>query len=96
MSCSGNVGWVRRSGPVEGVPRTSTAKLVGDVASDLKAGRLSGDDIPLEVFRDPGSGALVSANTRSLSALSEAGMRPTNITHVSRHRVCWSGWPRSR
>jgi hypothetical protein len=34
------------------------------------------------VFRDPGSGALVSANTRSLAALSEAGLRPTNITHV--------------
>ena len=65
-----------------GRPAHLDGRLISDVAGDLKSGRLGSDDIPVDVFRDPGSGALVSANTRSLAALSEAGLRPTNITHV--------------
>jgi Pretoxin HINT domain len=54
------------------------------VAEDLKAGRLSRDGVVIHAFEH--EGVLVSENTRSLAALSLAGMRPTNIRmmdHVS-------------
>jgi hypothetical protein len=52
-----------------------------DVAADIKSGKLSPDQLRIEAFEH--QGRLVSANTRSLAALSEAGMFPTNITEVA-------------
>jgi hypothetical protein len=48
------------------------------VAADLRAGTMTPDQLPIEAFRLP-DGRLVSANTRSLAALSEAGLKPTNV-----------------
>lgn len=42
------------------------------------------DQLPIQAFRYEGQ--LVSANTRSLSALSEAGLLPTNVTVIQPSR----------
>jgi hypothetical protein len=55
-------------------------RSIYDVAGDLKAGRLSSDDIQINAFRH--NGALITENNRSLTALSLAGMKPTNINIV--------------
>jgi len=55
-------------------------RSVYDVADDLKAGRLSPDDVQINAFRH--NGALVTENNRSLTALSLAGLKPTNINIV--------------
>jgi hypothetical protein len=55
---------------------------ISDVVSDLKAGRLTPADLPIQAFIDPKTGELVSVNTRSLAALSEAGLRPTHVTII--------------
>jgi hypothetical protein len=53
-------------------------RSISDVAADLRSNKLSPDQLPIEAFRLP-DGRLVSANTRSLAALSEAGLKPTKI-----------------
>ncbi|MCP4600756.1 MAG: hypothetical protein GY847_09525 [Proteobacteria bacterium] len=64
----------------EGRPPHLAGREISEVAADLRAEILSPDDLPIEAFKFKGQ--LVSANTRSLSALSEAGLRPTNITII--------------
>jgi len=55
-------------------------RSVYDVADDLKAGRIEPDDVRINAFRH--NGGLVTENNRSLTALSLAGMKPTNINIV--------------
>jgi RHS repeat-associated protein len=55
---------------------------IRSVADDLISRKLSPDDLPLNVFRHAGSGALVTENNRSLTALSMAGMRPTILNMI--------------
>jgi RHS repeat-associated protein len=77
----------KRVGPKfgeEGRPPEIAGRLISDVAADLRAGRISPDVLAIEAFEYQGQ--LVSANTRSLSALSEAGLRPTNITRINPSR----------
>src|SRR6266571_7089382 len=62
----------------EGVPEYLRGRPISDVAADLQAGRLSPNDIPIKAFTTE-SGELVSINNRSLGALSEAGLKPTNV-----------------
>ena len=52
-------------------------KLVSTIAADLRANRIHPDRIPVQVFFH--NGELVSINNRGLSALSLAGLRPTNV-----------------
>ncbi|WP_430885885.1 hypothetical protein [Fusibacter sp. JL216-2] len=48
---------------------------IADVAEQLKAGTLSPDDLPIEyIVRD---GQKITLNNRSLTALSQAGLKPT-------------------
>lgn len=61
----------------EGVPDFLAGRPIADVAADLRAGVLSPDKLPVRVFEHKGS--LVALNNRSLAALSEAGMVPTQI-----------------
>ncbi|PYU28454.1 MAG: hypothetical protein DMG32_02695 [Acidobacteria bacterium] len=65
----------------EGVPEYLRGRPISDVAADLRAGRLSPNDIPIKAFTTE-SGELVSINNRSLGALSEAGLKPTNVEVV--------------
>ena len=65
----------------EGRPPYLAGRSISDVAADLRAGRLTPDQLPIEAFRLP-DGRLVSSNTRSLAALSEAGLSPTNVTII--------------
>ncbi len=65
----------------EGRPEHLAGRPIADVAADLKSGRISADDVPIEAFRH--GDELVSTNTRSLAALSEAGVTPTNVTIVN-------------
>jgi RHS repeat-associated protein len=65
-----------------GVPDYLYGRLVSDVAADLRAGILSPDQLPINAFVHS-SGELVSINTRTLAALSEAGMQPTIINIVT-------------
>jgi hypothetical protein len=60
------------------VPDFLKGKALEDVASGLSSGKLSPDKIPISAFEHQGK--LVSANTRGLTALSMAGMKPTNVT----------------
>jgi hypothetical protein len=55
-------------------------RSIYDVAGDLKAGRLSSNDVLINAFWHNGS--LITENNRSLTALSLAGMRPTNINII--------------
>ncbi len=66
------VPWVRRTG-------------LADVASELRAGTMSADAIPITAFEH--GGQLVSINNRGLAALSDAGLVPTNLTIVGRNSV---------
>jgi hypothetical protein len=71
----------RRVGPTfgrKGRPSHLAGRSISDVADDLRRGKLSPDDLPIDAFKLP-DGRLVSANTRSLAALSEAGLNPTRI-----------------
>lgn len=69
-----------RFGNDTGRPDYLAGRDYRDVAADLVDGKLSPNDIPIEAFEH--EGRLVSANTRSLATLAEAGMRPTNVTIV--------------
>ena len=70
----------------EGRPPYLAGRSISDVAADLRAGRLTPDQLPIEAFRLP-DGRLVSSNTRSLAALSEAGLSPTNDNHTADTRA---------
>jgi YD repeat-containing protein len=73
----------KRVGPtfgVEGRPDYLAGRTITDVAVDLRSGVLHPDQLPIDAFRYGDD--LVSANTRSLSALSEAGLRPTVINEI--------------
>lgn len=59
------------------VPSWMRNRSIADVADDLRSGRRSANHIRIEVFEH--NGELVSMNTRGLAALSEAGLRPTNV-----------------
>jgi hypothetical protein len=63
--------------------KAADAALV--VADDLRAGVLHPDQLPIDAFDYKGK--LVSANTRSLSALSEAGLEPTKINLIKPSRA---------
>ncbi len=78
----------RRVGPAFGTgsgrPDYISGRLVSDVAADLRNGVLHPDQFPVEAFYFNGS--LVSINTRTLAALSEAGLVPTKINIVEPSR----------
>jgi hypothetical protein len=71
----------RRAGPSfstkDGVPDFLKGRPISDVAADLRSGALHPDQLPVQAFEY--NGQLVSANTRTLGALSEAGMAPTKV-----------------
>jgi LysM repeat protein len=77
---SSNFGPAEINGRPTGRPDFLAGRDYREVAADLKANRLAANQLPIEVFER--QGRLVSINTRSLAALSEAGMFPTNITRV--------------
>ena len=64
-------------------PLTS-GRSIDDVARDLAdpSNPLSPDDLPITAFRDPGTGSLVSANTRTRAALARANLEPTKVDIV--------------
>lgn len=64
----------------KGPPEHLAGRPISDVAADLKSGKINPDDVPVQAFRH--GDELVSTNTRSLAALSEAGIRPTNVKVV--------------
>lgn len=68
-----------------GPPSHLAGRPISDVAADLRSGALKPDQLPIQVFKHEGK--LVSANTRSLSALSEAGMLPTAVTEIKPTRA---------
>jgi YD repeat-containing protein len=68
---------VDRQGRPTGRPEYLADRTISEVAQALKEGKLSPDQLQIEVFEY--QGRKVSANTRSLAALAEAGMQPTNI-----------------
>ncbi|MEV1287366.1 polymorphic toxin-type HINT domain-containing protein [Micromonospora sp. NPDC049679] len=69
-----------RVGPNFSSAGAFNGRSVYDVADDLIAGTISPDDVVINAFRH--RGALVTENNRSLTALSLAGMKPTNINIV--------------
>ncbi|TDD35529.1 RHS repeat protein [Actinomadura sp. KC06] len=73
----------RRVGPNFSSQGLFQGRPIADVADDLRAGRMSPNDVPVNVFRHS-SGLLVAENNRSLTALSMAGMQPTNIRVMDR------------
>ena len=64
------------------VPEYLRGRSLNDVVADLKSGKIEPEEIEIQVFRDPGSGKLVSINTRGLAALSDAGFRLINVKLV--------------
>lgn len=68
----------------KGPPVYLAGRPILDVAADLRTGILHPDQLPIQAFHYKGQ--LVSANTRSLSALSEADLLPTNITIIQPSR----------
>jgi len=77
----------KRVGPTfgfEGRPSYLAGREISAVADDLRAGVLHSDQLPIDAFYYEGK--LVSANTRSLSALSEAGLEPTKINLIEPSR----------
>lgn len=54
-----------------------------DVAEDIKAGRLSADEILIQYFKDTNTGLWVAVNNRGLATLALAGKRPTLIEEVT-------------
>jgi hypothetical protein len=77
----------RRVGPTFGPkgPSYLAGRTITDVAADLRAGRLNSDQLPVEAFWY--GNRLVSANSRSLAALSEAGLAPTRVTVIEPPRA---------
>jgi hypothetical protein len=77
----------KRIGPTfsPGAPSHLAGRNVSDVASDLRSGKLSANDLPIDAFRHEGK--LVTMNNRSLAALSEAGLRPSNVNVIPRRSV---------
>jgi len=65
---------------VEGRPDYLAGRSITDVANDLRSGVLRAVQLPIDAFRVGNN--LVSANTRSLAALSEAGLSPTIINEI--------------
>lgn len=63
-----------------GRPSYLDGRPISDVASDLRAGRIQPDQIEIKAFQH--GDKLVSTNNRSLAALSDAGMTPTNVKVV--------------
>jgi hypothetical protein len=77
----------KRVGPtfgVEGRPDYLAGREISAVANDLKTGVLHPDQLPIDAFYYDGQ--WVSANTRSLSALSEAGLQPTQVNIIQPSR----------
>jgi hypothetical protein len=76
----------RRIDPIfstgENVPSHLAGRPLGDVSDDLINGRLHPDQLPINAFYD-GGGNLISANSRTLAALSDAGMRPTRVNIIN-------------
>jgi len=75
----------RRVGPrfsdKKGVPKYLAGRLISDVAEDLRLGKLNADQLPINAFRGQND-ELISINTRTFAALSEAGLYPTRINIV--------------
>ena len=53
---------------------------VDEIAAQLGSGRLSADAVEINAFRH--NGILITENNRSVTALSMAGLRPTNVRIV--------------
>lgn len=72
----------RRIGPnfstKAGVPVYLAGRPISGVASDLRAGILTPDQLPINAFQNE-AGELISINNRTLAALSQAGLRPTIV-----------------
>jgi hypothetical protein len=67
---------------LEGPNPDLAGRTLEEVASDLRIGLLTPDDIPIGVFQDPVTKSLVTVNNRGLAALTMAGLKPSIITHV--------------
>jgi RHS repeat-associated protein len=67
-------------------PAFSSGRSVSDVAEWLRSGALTADNLPIQAFRGA-SGELITINNRSLAALSEARLLPTNLTIVNPTRA---------
>lgn len=65
---------------VKGRPEHLAGRQVLDVAADISSGAVHPDQLPIRVFEY--GGGLVSADSRSLAAFSEAGLLPTNVTLI--------------
>jgi hypothetical protein len=52
-------------------------KTIGEVASGLRAGTISPNQLPIEVVVR--NGEAIALNNRSLTALTRAGMQPTQV-----------------
>ena len=74
---SPNFSPVKKDG--NGPPPYLAGRSIIEVADDLIEGRLHPDQLPIEVFYYEPTGEFVSANTRTLGALSLAKKRPTVI-----------------
>jgi RHS repeat-associated protein len=72
----------------EGVPSYLSGRPISDVAADLRSGVLSPNQLPVQAYKNE-AGQTISLNSRTLGALSEAGMRPTiiNMTTPSRSQL---------
>ncbi|MCA9526274.1 MAG: RHS domain-containing protein, partial [Myxococcales bacterium] len=57
-------------------PDSIRGRPIEAVAADLRAGRIAGEDLPVQVFRDPTTGRLTAINNRGLAAWSLAGRNP--------------------
>ena len=65
------------------VPRHLRGRSLKAVAKDLRLGKLTTDDIEVEVFVNPeNESELIAINNRSLAAVSLAGRKATNIKVV--------------
>jgi hypothetical protein len=72
---------------VDPVPAAfSSGRSVSEVADWLRSGVLTADNLPIQAFRGA-SGELITINNRSLAALSEAGLLPTNVAIVNPTRA---------
>ena len=60
-------------------------RSISEVAKDLRSGKISPDDLPVEfVVRN---GERIALNNRSLTALRRAGMQPTNLINKTGSKV---------
>jgi YD repeat-containing protein len=71
----------RRFSSNDKVPAEFRGRTLDAVAGDLRSGRLSANDVPIQAFIHEGQ--LVSANTRSLTVLSMAGLQPTQVSLIT-------------